>query len=152
MTVALGGCARYAISSTPSPADAKGPVTVRVGLRDGARALAVRVTNKGTGPLGIQWSGAHLRDPDGFEAPVMVEPEGALETVYAGGTIEYTLRPGHLYLPADRRGARRNRLVRHLAARRGASAYTLFLPVCAGWSCDDWALHSVDFVVTREGG
>ena len=130
----LSGCAEYKVVRTECNEG-----KIRVALADRRTdVLAVRLSNSGTERMYVKWKDAHLRWPDGYEAPVNVIPGDALTSIYPGGTVEYHLKPAHTYVPRDRIMYRRHSLTESLFPQELFEAHAddyklkLFLPVCKG--------------------
>ena len=128
----LPGCAQVEVVRTTCNEG-----KIRVAMADRRNdTLAVRLSNHGTDPMFVRWKEAHMRWPNGYEAPVEVRPENALASIYPGGTVEYHVRPSHTYAPPDRFMYRRHSLTQSLVPKElyevHANDYTLtlFLPVC----------------------
>ena len=128
--------------------------------------LLVRIQNSGRESLFVDWSRAHLRNPDDWEFPVAVVPHNALAEVYPGGRVEYHLSAAHTYAPPDQPGRRRNHyrtsLVPSSALFEGESyVIRLLVPICRGdrascqeacsGSCPSWNLATILGEVELDG-
>ncbi|MCC6900378.1 MAG: hypothetical protein IT377_15475 [Polyangiaceae bacterium] len=160
--LALAACARYELVG----AKASGArLSASIPAED-PEYMVLRVENPDAEPLFLDWDSAHLRGPDGFETPVTVAPERALDFVYPAARVEYELRPAHFYTGQGGSGQRRLTLARHLVPLDAISRHprgfhvTLRLRICSGrfeacWTDEGkarqahWATASLDAVVRR---
>ena len=147
----MSGCAEYKVVRTECNQG-----KIRVALADRRDdVLAVRLSNPGTERMFVKWKEAHLRWPNGYEAPVKVIPGDALTSIYPGGTVEYHLKPAHTYVPRDRIMYRRHSLTKSLFPRELFEAHEadyklkLFLPVCKGEPTEDGSGETQNCVVWK---
>ena len=150
-TGSLSGCAEYKVVRTECNEG-----RIRVALADRRNdALAVRLSNSGTDRMFVKWKEAHLRWPNGYEAPVEVIPGDALTSIFPGGTVEYHLKPAHTYVPRDGMMYRRHSLTKSLFPQELFEAHekdyklTLFLPVCKGEKAEEGTGEKKNCVVWK---
>jgi len=128
--------------------------------------MLLRVENPTAETLFLDWDSAHLRGPDGFETPLTVTPERALDFVYPAARVEYELRPAHFYNGQSASGQRRLMLSRYLVPLDAVDRHprgfhvTLRMRICSGrfaecWTDEGkarqavWTTASLDAVVRR---
>jgi hypothetical protein len=134
LAVGVGGCAGYRMISVQG-------LTPELSLRLTSDYLVLRVENvEAQQDLYIDWDAAHLRDPRGFESPVVTAPKEPLSLIYPGGRVEYHVYPTHYYTEPDEFMWRRSSLRRHLVyeqlhATGGTYEQHLFLRLCRGGEC-----------------
>lgn len=158
----IAGCARYELVDAKS-SGAQLSASIPSG---GPDRMVLRVDNPSGEPLFLDWDSAHLRGPDGFETPLSVAPERALDFVYPAARVEYELRPAHFYNGLSASGQRRLMLSRYLVPLEAIDRHPrgfhvkLRLRVCSGrfeacWTDEgkarqaQWTTASLDAVVRR---
>ncbi len=99
----LGGCAGQYYQVT-GVSQTGLPVEYGVEALDGRiNGYSVRIRNTSEKIMEINWGAALIRQAEGYDVPVSIQPSTKISRVYPGGKVEYHLKAKHAYQVKERR-------------------------------------------------